>query len=196
MIQRDPPLDYFVSRVSPTGHDIAHPRGIIFINHLLVPSYPSILDLTLNTPIRREFSACHSMITRPERCKAYVFIYILLFRNVHSVDTPVYTYLSFTLSRATKRNNVMKQETYIYILFIIYIRISFNPPPSLGNYPESLLCHFPPFSYHFHSCTAFVRLPHCFLAFHRTCTDRPVRGRITQHCRSPLSLSLSLSCIN
>lgn len=69
--------------------------------------------------IRREFSACHSMITRPERCKAYVFIYILLFRNVHSVDIPVYTYLSFTLSRATKRNNVMKQETYIHI-YIIY----------------------------------------------------------------------------
>lgn len=88
------------------------------------------------------------------------------------------------------------RNIHIYILFIIYIRISFNPPPSLGNYPESLLCHFPPFSYHFHSCTAFVRLPHCFLAFHRTCTDRPVRGRITQHCRSPLSLSLSLSCIN
>ena len=57
-----------------------------------------------------------------------------------------------------------------------------------------LLSSFPPspLSLVRHSSPRAVRLPHCFLAFHRTCTDHREKCAITQQrpCRSPRSPAL------
>lgn len=72
-------------------------------------SYPSILDLTLNTPTKTRIFGVpfHDHAT-----KEVQGVRFYLYPSISTpLDIPVY--LSFTLSRATKRNNVMKQETYI-----------------------------------------------------------------------------------
>lgn len=176
-------------RPDTTSHILAVLSSSTTCSSLLVSLYsrPHFEYTYQDANFRRAISR-----SRDQRGARRTFLFISFY--FHSTR---YSRISFIhpFSCNEKEQCYETRNIYIYKIYItyIYIYISFNPPPSLGNYPESLLCHFPSFSRHFHSCTAFVRLPHCFLAFHRTCTDRPVR--ITQHCRSPHSLSLSPALI-